>query len=66
MNGCDDSLNKHSGLVKPALLTKTELQWLVGNLKVSPDYERQIRSRINRKIWTFHNCEMRLLEEKGF
>jgi hypothetical protein len=53
-------------LIKPALLTKTELDWLRGNVQVSSEYERQIRSRIKRKVQSFQKGELPLLMEKGF
>jgi hypothetical protein len=50
----------------PALLTKTEIQWLLGNAPVSKGYERKIRYSINRKIATLTKLELPLLASRGF
>ena len=50
----------------PALLTRSELEWLQGNKQVSRDYERQIRSRLNRRLSVFQNLELPLLASHGF
>jgi hypothetical protein len=50
----------------PALLTKTELEWLNGNIQLSYAYERKIKSDIKRKIRILQELELPLLMEKGF
>lgn len=59
-------MNQASSKLDPALLTKTELEWLLGNVQVSNGYERKMRHAINRKIQTFVKLEIPLLMEKGF
>lgn len=51
--------------VKPALLTQGELDFLLGKIQVSPDYARQIRSRISRKVKTFFDLELPLIQNLG-
>src|ERR687887_2753361 len=50
----------------PALLTKTELEWLNGNIQVSYTYQRKIKSDIKKKIRILQELELPLLIEKGF
>jgi hypothetical protein len=50
----------------PALLTRTEIEWLLGNVRPSRGYERKIRYSINRKIGTLTKLEMPLLASRGF
>ena len=50
----------------PALLTKTELDWLNGNIQLSYAYERKIKSDIKKKIRVLQELELPLLVEKGF
>jgi hypothetical protein len=50
----------------PDLLTKTEIEWLLGNVQPSKGYERKIRYSINRKIGTLTRLEMPLLASRGF
>ena len=52
--------------MQPALLTRSELEWLQGNKQVSREYERQIRSRVRRKLSIFQSLEMPLLMDHGF
>ena len=55
--------------IKPfnqALLTKSELAWLVGKIQVSKVYEYRIKSDIKKKLQTFQQLELPLLMEKGF
>ena len=54
----------HDG--SPALLTKTEFEWLNGNIHVSNAYQRKIRSDIRKKIRILQELELPLLIEKGF
>ena len=49
-----------------ALLTKTELEWLLGKIQVSKVYEYRIKSDIKKKLQIFQQLELPLLMEKGF
>ncbi|SRR5579875_497061 len=51
--------------IKPALLTQGELDFLLGKIQVSPDYARQIKSRVNRKIKTFFELELPLVQNSA-
>ncbi len=55
-----------SPTASPALLTKTELEWLNGNIRLSNAYQRKIKSDIKRKIRILQELELPLLMEKGF
>ena len=50
----------------PALLTKTELDWLNGNIQLSYAYQRKIKSDIKKKIRILQELELPLLIDKGF
>jgi hypothetical protein len=50
----------------PALLTKTELEWLNGNIQLSHAYQRKIKSDIKKKIRILQELELPLLIEKEF
>ena len=50
---------------RPSLLSKTELEWLLGNMQLSGNYNRKIKSQIRKKINNFQNFELPLLIEKG-
>ena len=52
--------------IQPALLARTEIEWLLGNVKVSRTYEYRIKSYIKKKLKTFIDLEIPLLIEKGF
>ncbi len=52
--------------VKPALLTRAEIDWLLGNKQVSKLYERKLRHSINKKIQTLTELELPLLLDRGF
>ncbi len=52
--------------IKPALLTRTETEWLLDNLKISKAYEYRIKSDIKKKLNTFTEIEIPLLIQKGF
>ena len=56
---------KDNDKVQPALLTRTEINWLLGNAKVSKTYEYRIRSDIKKKLKTFTELEMPMLIQKG-
>ena len=47
--------------MQPALLTRTEVGWLQGKVKVSKPYEYRIKSDIRKKIKTFTELELPLL-----
>jgi len=47
--------------INPVLLSRTELDWLLGKTKVSKIFEYQIRSRIKRKVKTLMELELPLL-----
>ena len=47
--------------IQPAVLTRTEINWLLGNVKVSKPYEYRIKSDIRKKIKTFTDLELPLL-----
>jgi hypothetical protein len=55
----DDNFN-------PVLLSKSELQWLHGDIKVSKSYEYKIKSSIKRKIQTLTELEIPLLFKSNF
>jgi hypothetical protein len=46
---------------RPSLLTKTELEWLLGKKQVSKSFEYKIKFTIKRKIEKFLNFELPLL-----
>jgi hypothetical protein len=54
------------GNVKPALLTRNEIQWLQGELQVSKSYQRKIKSDIRRKLSIFQGFELPILIRSGF
>ena len=51
---------------KPALLTRTEVEWLFGNYTPSKVQERNMRHCVNRKIQTFQKLELPLLLNAGY
>jgi hypothetical protein len=50
----------------PALLTLSELEWLLGKRQLSKSYERKMRAVLNRKLRTWEELERPLLEAQGF
>jgi hypothetical protein len=54
--------------IQPALLTRAELDWLVGrsSTNLSKKTERDLRYRINKKLKVFMQTELPLLEDRGF
>ena len=52
--------------IQPALLTRAEIDWLLGNKEVSKLYKRKIRHSINKKIETLTELEIPLLMHRGF
>lgn len=51
---------------KPALLTRTEIEWLSGKVKVSKPYEYWLRFNIKKKIKALSDFEIPLLVKNGF
>ena len=56
---------RNNDILKPSLLTKTELDWILGTIQLSGNYNRKIKSQIRKKINNFENFELPLLIEKG-
>ena len=52
--------------IRPSLLTRGEIERLLGNRQISHPYERKMRCVINRKLQTLTKFEIPLLLEKGF
>jgi len=48
--------------IEPALLTKSEAEWLLGKKQVSKNYEYRLRSVIKSKLQTFTELEVPLLQ----
>jgi hypothetical protein len=48
-------------IMRPVLLSKSELQWLLGNTKVSKTFEYKMLSNIRRKIHALTTIELPLL-----
>ncbi len=48
-----------------SLLSKTELEWLLGKKQLPGSYNRKLKSQIRKKINNFQNFELPLLVEKG-
>ena len=59
-------MNHETNSFNPALLTKTELEWLNGNIHLSYAYQRKIKCDIKKKIRVLQELELPLLIEKGF
>ena len=51
--------------IKHALLTNTELEWLLGRIKVSKQYEYRIKSDIRKKVKIFQELELPILLHSG-
>ncbi|HZB00261.1 MAG TPA: hypothetical protein VE308_04480 [Nitrososphaera sp.] len=53
--------------IQPALLTRSELEWLLGKTSnLSKKTERDLRYRINKKVRIFMQTELPLLKDRGF
>src|SRR5215213_9311991 len=53
--------------IQPALLSKLELEWLLGKTSnLSKKTKRDLRYRINKKVRIFLHTELPLLKERGF
>jgi hypothetical protein len=51
---------------KPALLTRTELEWLSDKIQLSKPYQRWLRHNIKKKLANLAQLELPLLISKGF
>ena len=51
--------------IKPALLTRTEIEWLLGKKHVSKAYEYYLKHSIKEKLRTLTELEIPLLKQKG-
>ncbi|MEM3382500.1 MAG: hypothetical protein QXL52_05500 [Nitrososphaerales archaeon] len=47
--------------LKPALLTRVEIDYLLHQEKFSPDYAKAIRYRIREKLKSFYSLELPLI-----
>jgi hypothetical protein len=52
--------------LQTALLTRSELEWLLGRRQMSKHYERKMRAVLNKKLRTWEQLERPLLEVHGF
>jgi hypothetical protein len=52
--------------LNPVLLSKTEIQWLLGKAKVSKLFEYQLKSRIKKKVQSLIELELPLLVKTNF
>ena len=55
----------NNNISRPSLLSKTELEWLLGNIELARSYQRKIKSHIRKKLENFEKFELPLLLEKG-
>ena len=53
-------------IIRPALLTRTEIDWLNDKIQLSNGYQRKIKSDIRKKIRIFNELELPLLVKSGF
>jgi hypothetical protein len=49
-----------------ALLTRSEIEWLLGKRQLSKSYERKMRAVLKKKLRTWEQVERPLLEAHGF
>ena len=52
--------------ISTALVTRSEIEWLLGKRQLSKSYERKMRAIINKKLQTWEQLERPLLEAHGF
>ena len=52
--------------IQTALLTRSEIEWLLGKRQLSKHYERKMRVVPNKKLRTWEQLERPLLEAQGF
>ena len=50
---------------KPSLLTKTEIDWLLGKAHLSKTYEYKVKSIIKSKLRALYEFELPLILESG-
>jgi hypothetical protein len=50
----------------PVLVSKSEVSWLRGELKLAKSYERRLRFNIKHKVKALAKVELPLLADKGF
>jgi hypothetical protein len=48
------------------LLTRSDIEWLLGKRQLSKHYERKMRAVVNKKLRTWEQLERLLLEAHGF
>ena len=53
-------------IIQPALLTRTEIDWLSNKIQLSNGYQRKIKSDIRKKLRIFNELELPLLVKSGF
>ena len=51
--------------IEPALLTRTEIKWLLDKIEVQKAYEYRMKSDIKKKLKTFTELELPLLIKQG-
>src|SRR5690606_23842062 len=51
--------------ILPALLTRTEIDWLLGKKSVSKNYEYKMKSNIKNRLRILNELELPLLMKKG-
>jgi hypothetical protein len=59
-------MNPETDNFNPVLLSRSELEWLCGDTKVSKSFEYKIRSNIKKKIQTLTELELPLLVKSNF
>ena len=59
-------MNPQTKGLSPAILSKSELRWLLGDINVSKSFEYKIKSSIRRKVQTFTELELPLLIKNNF
>jgi len=52
--------------IQTALLTRSEIEWLLGKRQLSKHYERNMRAVLSKKLRTWEQLERPLLEAHGF
>src|SRR5687768_12711842 len=52
--------------IQIALLTRSEIEWLLGKRQLSKHYERKMRAVLNKKLRIWEQLERPLLEAHGF
>ena len=50
-----------NNIIRPSLLTKTELEWILGKNQISKSFEYKIKISLRKKIDQFLNFELPLL-----